>query len=175
MDRSNNHSVFAISLLNLIPSLKNGQRVSYGLNEHLSSRLCQFSISDLDFIASRASRYLTVCVDAPELERVLAEISQKKEDEMLQDELLSLHATFSMMRELFGMHTTEFSARRKSLGLAGIGQHRPQSCNEETENAIWNAWQKYYDLDIRRRYLNVANVTEQPLNVVWSAVKRYQV
>lgn len=145
-----------------------------GIDDELATRLSELTYSEVNTITSKANQFLTVRVDADSLERLIFDAKNKTEDNDLQDQFLYNYATSAMMREFFGMHTVEFCARRKALGLAGHGQHRPQHCNEETEVMIWNYYQSTEDLEIRKRYLKVSELTGQPLNIVYPAIKRHE-
>lgn len=143
-----------------------------GIDDALATTLSKLTFAEVRTIASRANRFLTIHIDAESLEQLISHAANDRADSELQDRFLYNYATSAMMREFFGMHTTEFCNRRKILGLAGQGQHRPQYCNEETEIAIWTHFQANNDIEIRERYLKVSELTGQPLNIVYPAIKR---
>ncbi len=175
MDTQGTYTALAVSLFQQIPSEGNQHCPKIGINGELASLLTSLTLSELHSVALKAERFLTVRIDKPVLEQALLEVASEDDNIELQDQFLYDYATNRMMREFFGMHTTEFSARRKIMGLAGKGQHRPQYCDEETEILIWKQFQRYDHLDIRQRYLKVAEVTGQPLNIVWPAIQRHEV
>lgn len=172
METSSAYSELAVSLFNLIPSSKIRKDTALGITDELANRLSEITLSDIRCIASRADRFLSIRVDISALEQTLADLARHKKETALQDEYLCNQATYTMMRDLFGMHTTEFSSRRKLLGLAGKGQHRPQYCDEKTEIMIWKVWEQFGDLELRERYLKVAKTTGLPLNIIRPAIDR---
>ncbi len=175
MDTPATYTALAASLFHQIPNEKNRHCPKIGMNDELASRLTSLSLSELRALTLKAERFLTIRIDKPVLEQILLEVANDDDNSELQDQFLYHYATNTMMREFFGMHTTEFCARRKLLGLAGKGQHRPQYCDEETEIRIWKQFQRFGHLDIRQRYLKVAEITGQPLNIVWPAIQRHKV
>lgn len=175
MDKHTTYTTLAVSLFNQIPNRKNQHCTSIGITDDLASRLVNLSLTKLHAVAAKAERFLTVRIDKPILEQLLLDAANDSDNVELQDQFLYAYATNTMMREFFGMHTTEFCARRKLLGLAGKGQHRPQYCDEETEVLIWEQFQRLDHLEIRQRYLKVSEVTGQPLNIVWPAIQRHKV
>ncbi len=164
-------SAVATLLLNQVISKSNPPCMAIG--ETLSDRLFTLSNTDRQQLVTYSSRFLSVNINEHELSAVLDKIETISEKRELEDQFLYACATNSMMRDFFGMHTTEFCARRKILGLERQGQHRPQYCDEKTEAVIWIQWKKSEnEKDIRKRLLIVSETACQPLNVVWSSIKR---
>jgi len=71
------------------------------------------------------------------------------------------------------MHACEFSRRRKLLNIQGVGSGRPPVCSEEVEHLVWNLWQKYSELDERKRFLMVAETSELDLHAIWSSLREH--
>lgn len=163
----------ATTVFNLIPDINIIPPGLLTLSDSLIEKLSRLTLKDQHYIACRAANFLSIHIDEQVLTRLLCDVKRTDEEQELEDQYIHSYATNTMMRELFGMHTTEFCARCKVLGLAGQGQHRPQYCDEATELLIWKFWKKFEHLDERTRYLKVAEVTGQPLNIVWPAIKRH--
>jgi len=167
------YSALVQLILNSLPNLSTHDANRFGIKNELFERLKHLRPNEHVYLLEHASRFLTISFDASSIEQLLNEAQEKNRERELEDQFLYSQATNTMMRELFGMHTTEFCARRRVLGLAGQGQHRPQYCDEETEILIWRQWKKYESLEERQRYLSVAEAACQPLNIVWPAIKRH--
>ncbi len=125
------------------------------------------------FLARRAPRFMTITVDPQALiEQLRVYVAAVKERE-LEDVFLQRRATQKMMRELFGMHSDEFTWRRRQLGMFGVVSHRPSVCDKNTELKIWRYWHDHQHLDIRSRWLKTAELSGQYLNIIWDTVKKY--
>lgn len=161
-----------ISMINLLEECPEFAEIT-SIDNDLLYKLRKLDAYGQKLIASKASKFLSLNIDNHELQKQINNLDNQIHERELEDKYLTLQAPCKLMRELFGMHTTEFCSRRKILGLAGQGQHRPLYCNQETELAIWHYWKKTEGLDGRERYLLIAQETEQPINVIWAAAKRY--
>lgn len=173
MDKALTCAVFAASLLN-IGTTNKSSFFTIDISDELVSQLSQLSLTELQAVIKRSSRFMTITIDSPVLTTVLQEVANDGENAELQDQFIYHRATAKMMREFFGMHTTDFCARRKRLGLAHLGQHRPPVCDEENEVLFWREYQRLKHLEIRHRYLKIAENTGQPLNVIWPAIQRHE-
>lgn len=174
MDKAYTCAVFTASILNIGTTTKNKSFFTFDVPDELVSRLSNMSLSDLRAIAKHSSRFITVRIDPPELDAAMHLVANDSENAELQDQLILHKATATMMRKFFGMHTTEFCARRKRLGLTHEGQHRPLIFDEDTEALVWKEFQQLHHLEIRHRYLKVAENTGLPLNAIWSVIQKYQ-
>lgn len=174
MDASSNkvHQFAMISIINLLEEYPELPEI-IGIDNNLLYKLRKLDAYGQKLIASKADTFLSICIDNDQLQKQINNLDNQIRERELEDQHLKLQAPCKLMGELFGMHSTEFCSRRKFLGLSG-GQHRPPYCDQATELIIWNHWKATEDLDDRERYLLIAQKTEQPINVVWAAAKRYK-
>ena len=156
-----------MSMINLLEECPELPEIT-GIDSDLLYKLRKLDAYGQKLITSKADTFLSIRIDNHELQKQINNLDNQIRERELEDKYLTLQAPCKLMRELFGMHTTEFCSRRKFLGLAGQGQHRPPYCNQETELVIWNYWKETEELDGRERYLLIAQKTEQPINVTVS-------
>ena len=167
------HQVVMMAIMNLLEESPELPEV-IGIDSDLLYKLRKLDAYGQKLISSKADAFLSLAMNNHELQKQVDKLDSLINEREIEDQHLKLQAPCKLMRELFGMHTTEFRARRKFLGLAGKGQHRPPYCDEETELAIWNSWKATEGIDDRERYLLIAQKVEQPINVIWAAAKRYK-
>lgn len=168
----NTHTTLALSLFNLIPHVTPKKLLTLGIEQDLASKIEEFSLSDIHAIASRAENFLSISINKSVLDQCLKDNERHRDEAELHDEMLARHATFRMMKDLFGMSTSEFCARRKRLGMKGEGQHRPHYCEVEDSLDIYEAWLLYAELDIPQRYLKVSDTTGFSLKVIRQSVEK---
>jgi Protein of unknown function (DUF2857) len=143
------------------------------IDAKLLLELSEMDIRGRNFIESNAIHYLSFHIDTESLSNVLKKWHSTRKNIELEDQFLLLQAPQKLMRELFGMHATTFSWRRRLLGLQGEGRHRPFDCNQTIEMEIWSLWHKYNNLTERDRYLKVADLTNYSISVITAAVRRF--
>lgn len=136
-------------------------------------KLLNISLEQRESLIKCARRFVTIDIDMAALDQQLNQLCQYGNNDDQENEFLLLEAPLAMMRELFGMHASEFSMRRRALGLGGENRGRPR-IDEQGEAVIWDVWHELKDLDIRERYLKTAGRTGKRLLAVWTAVKRYK-
>lgn len=166
------HQVLMMSIIHLLEECPELPDV-LNIHNELLYRLRKLNAYGQNIIASKADEFLCVKIDDDELQHQINNLAEQVAERELEDEYIKCLAPCKLMRQLFGMHATEFSQRRKFLGLSKQGQHRPRYCNKDTEFAIWQHWKKTEGMDERKRYLLVAKKTDQPLNLIYAAVKSY--
>ena len=135
-------------------------------------KLLSLTVVEREALVDVANQFVKVDIDIEALDRQLNHICNHANGDKLENEFLMLGAPVSMMRELFGMHATEFSQRRNALGLKGENRGRPK-VNNDAELAIWDIWYQLRDVELRERYLKAAELTGENLLSVWTAVKKY--
>ncbi len=135
-------------------------------------KILNLTLEEREALVRSASRFVKVEIDMGALDRQLNHICNHTSGDNIENEFLLLGAPLAMMRELFGMHASEFSMRRRVLGLGGENRGRPKA-NEAAEVGIWDVWYQLRDLEERDRYLKTAEVTSESLLAVWAAVKKY--
>ncbi|MGH1486971.1 MAG: STY4526/YPO1902 family pathogenicity island replication protein [Cellvibrionaceae bacterium] len=166
------HTTVTTSIISVIEEYLEHPEI-LGIDFDLLNRLRHLDSFGQKFISLRADQFLTLKIDPDELQIQLDSLQDEITSRALEDEYLLRQAPSRLMRELFGMHTTEFCLRRRYLNLSGTGQHRPPYCDKDTELLLWQHWKESEALSDRERYLTVAKQTNQPINVVWTAAKRY--
>ena len=132
------------------------------------------ALQQLHHLNRLGDHFLTVTIDHRRLAHALEHIQHEAEHQALQDKLLRWRAPAPMMRALFGMRASDYAKRRKRLGLSGRDVGRPAIPDEATERRVWAVWREHSQLTDSERYLQVAEVTKLPLNVVWAVVQAEQ-
>lgn len=162
------------SLMRLLESSYLTIHEALSLDEDELLQLSQLSLAQQRHLIHHAHRYLRVTIDEQALRRTLQDLNASKVNHELENEYLLLGATLRMMRDLFGMHASEFSRRRQLLGMGGQDIGRPKQCTEKTEHIIWHQWQAHDHLGDRERFLTVAEKTGESLQTIWRAVQPYR-
>lgn len=142
------------------------------MESNLMLKLLGLSLTEREALTKVASRFIKVEVDTEAMNRQLQSICDHSEGDKLENNFLIQGAPVAMMRELFGMHATEFSRRRSILGLKGENRGRPKS-NADAEVEIWDIWYDLRDYELRERYLKAAQLTGESMLTIWTAVKKY--
>lgn len=137
-------------------------------------RLQHLTLRDLQHLSRVRGHFMQVSVDPVCFDRVLEHLERNKRSEALQDELIRLRASVSMMQAFFGLTNAEYATRRKLLGMAGAGVGRPPAPSEEEEQRIWKSWQDAERLSEAERYLQVGQKTGVPLSTVWALVQSWE-
>lgn len=167
------HETSMMTIVNLIeecPELPD----LLSIHNDLLYRLRKLNSYGQKSITSKEDEFLSIEIDSDELQNQIDSLAEQVCERELEDEYIKRLAPCKLMRQLFGMHATEFSQRRKFLGLSKQGQHRPRYCNKDTELAIWQQWKNTEGMDERERYLLAAKKTDQTLNLIYAAVKSYR-
>lgn len=166
----------AVLLFSQIPDFDspkvNSSPTHHGLDSNVIDSLSKLTLEEQRFITTRAENFLNFQFNQPVLSTLLSDLQRKQKDQEIENRFILNSATSRMMGALFGMHTTEFSARRKTLGLAGKGQHRPAKCDLNIELDIIQYWHEAEQMEERERYMHVSQKSEQAFNVVWPAIQR---
>ena len=160
----------------LIASLESLQSIHFkdnNLPDKLISILSELNLSQQKWLIHRAGNYLTLELDPSALERQLKELENKQEVHELENTYLLLGAPRTLMRRLFGMHASEFTRRREILDLKGVSMGRPPQCDEATEHKLWLLWQSHEELDIRHRFITIAEEANLDLHMVWGALREF--
>lgn len=166
------HTSLAESLFRVLPTVKTEKLPSFGLDAAALASLNALTVNEQHVISQRAGDYLTFNVNTPLLLKSIEEVSQERQEKALEDDFIINGATVRMMRDYFGMHSTEYSARRNAFGMKGAGQHRPAYCDADTEAAIWQRWRNSCERDERVRLLDVSEATGEKLGTVLAVINR---
>lgn len=149
--------------------------LSAGLTIEEVNALQNLRFPEWQQIMQQSNGFLHIDIDHELLRRAIERVHSVRVEEEQQDLMLRMMAPLPMMRELFGMHSNEYSNRRKIMGMKGSCVGRPPACDEETEINVWNAWQETAHINpLWLRYVTVAEMTEKQLNVVWQVVRRFE-
>lgn len=175
MDNALSNAVFAASLFNMNMSTRRKPVIHIDIDKKTARQLEKLSLSELYAVLTRADQFITVHVDEAALQIALGEAANDNDYAELQDQYILNNASGKIMQHFFGMSSNSFTERRSQLGLEFEGQHRPPNCDEETEILIWKVYQRFSHLDIRHRYLKVAQVADVPIRQVIPAIEKYEV
>lgn len=142
-----------------------------GLDDETISLLIALNFNDQVSLIKDAAKYLNLSIDSDALRKQLRKIESLRRDREIEDYYLIKYAPYKLMNQLFGMHATEFSQRRRRLGIDGKSG-RPVLCNEQTDSMIWELWTRYQSLDLKNRYIKVAELSNQNIDTIWSSLQR---
>ena len=163
----------AASLFNAAQQYIDKQRKLGELDRVTILQIAELNSYGQRYIKMHAPEFISVTFDATKLSKRLKLWEIRQEEFDLENQFLLLQAPQKLMRQLFGMHTSTFTWRRTLLGLYNEGRHRPFECNAETELVIWKLWHSHQHLDGRTRYLTLYDITDYPISIIATAVKRY--
>lgn len=142
-----------------------------GLDDETVSLLVSLDFNDQVSLIKSAEKYLNLAINAEALRSQLRKVENLRRDRETEDYYLIKYAPYRLMNQLFGMHATEFSLRRKRLGIDGKSG-RPLLCDEQTDSLIWELWQQHKDLDLKSRYIKVAELSNQNIDTIWASLQR---
>ena len=168
--------LYDAAALTLIRELDNDDLASIedlGLTNDVIAALATLDVNEKIELVRHASKYMKLSIDIDALERQINRIENLRDDRELENYFLIKYAPFKLMNSLFGMHATEFSHRRKRLGVDGKSG-RPNYCDEETEALVWNLWKQSENLELKERYIKTAELSNQNIDTVWSILQRYE-
>lgn len=144
---------------------------SLGLDDETVGLLVALDFNDQASLIKDAEKYLNLSIDVEALRKQLRKVESLRRDRETEDYYLIKYAPYRLMNQLFGMHATEFSQRRKRLGIDGKSG-RPVLCDEQTDNLIWELWQHHKNLDLKSRYIKVAELSNQNIDTIWTSLQR---
>lgn len=144
---------------------------SLGLDDETVGLLVALDFNDQASLIKDAEKYLNLSIDVEALRKQLRKVESLRQDRETEDYYLIKYAPYRLMNQLFGMHATEFSQRRKRLGIDGKSG-RPVLCDEQTDNLIWELWQHHKNLDLKSRYIKVAELSNQNIDTIWTSLQR---
>jgi hypothetical protein len=147
---------------------------SIGLDDETVGLLVALDFSDQASLIKDAEKYLNLSIDIEALRKQLRKVESLRRDRETEDYYLIKYAPYRLMNQLFGMHATEFSQRRKRLGIDGKSG-RPVLCDERTDNLIWELWQRHKNLDLKSRYIKVAELSNQNIDTIWTSLQRVDI
>jgi hypothetical protein len=142
-----------------------------GLDDEMIGLLASLDFNDQTSLIKDAAKYLNLSIDAEALKKQLQKVEFQRCDREIEDYYLIKYAPYKLMHQLFGLHATEFSQRRKRLGIDGK-TGRPVLCDEQVDSEIWKLWQRYLELDLKNRYVKVAELSNQNIDTIWASLQR---
>ena len=144
---------------------------SLGLDDEMVSLLIALDFNDQVSLIKDAAKYLNLSINAEALRKQLRKVESLRRDREAEDYYLIKYAPYKLMNQLFGLHATEFSQRRKRLGIDGKSG-RPVLCDEQTDSLIWELWKRHGNLDLKSRYIKVAELSNQNIDTIWASLQR---
>ncbi|MCG8312510.1 MAG: DUF2857 domain-containing protein [Pseudomonadales bacterium] len=163
----------AYSLFSSLTSLRAFHFNKTHVPEKLIADISELNLNQQKWLIGRAEHFVTCQLNSAALERQLHELDAQKEEYQLENTFILKGAPRSLMRRLFGMHASEFARRREVLGLQGISIGRPPKCEEAVEHKLWLLWQEQHGIELRQRFIELAEETGQDLHIIWGALKDY--
>ncbi len=110
---------------------------------------------------------------------MLTHLRHQRESEELQRSLLVTDAPLTMMQQLFGMSSREYTRWRRLLTLEpAVG--RPAELDESDTHTLWHAWQDRVEARAdspltAADYLALHQETGIGLRAIWALVQRWEV
>jgi hypothetical protein len=127
-------------------------------------------LSSVHFLLLRAS-----AIDRNVFQRLVSHVRLERASKALRNELLAHDAPLPLMHHFFGMDSSEYAERGRSLRVVRL-TGRPREPTEAEERAIWQANQdieKPEGADLTPEdYLALHRITEIPLRTLWLVLQR---
>ena len=145
--------------------------IDLGLGTDEITALDGLTLQQLTHLGRLGQHIFKVSTDHSRLASALQYVENEASQRKLQDQLLQHRAPAPLMQALFGIRSGEYAKRRKRLGLSGRDVGRPPAPDEKTEHRVWRLWQKHAELDDGERYLQIAELTQLPLTIIWTVIQ----
>lgn len=148
-----------------------------GLDRADAEAVGALALADLDPLASSRFPLLKPeAVNRALIHRLVAHVKAQRSLKGIRDALLSLDAPLPMMRQLFGMDSSEYAERGRALGVVRL-LGRPSAPTEEQEARVWKAYgalAKSPGQDLTpEEYLRLHAATQVPLRTLWVLLRRW--
>lgn len=148
-----------------------------GLNRADAEAVGALALADLDpLAASRFPLLKPEAVNRTLVHRLVAHAKTQRTLKGVRDALLCRDAPLPMMRQLFGMDSSEYAERGRALGVVRL-LGRPSAPTEEQEARVWKVYctlGKVPGCDLTpEEYLRLHTATEVPLRTLWVLVRRW--
>ena len=146
-----------------------------GLSPPQIERIGRLSLAEMNELSTFGSHFMDIKVDAESFERALAVLGRRLGENTVTERLLRAGACYPVMKELTGMETREFVARRQMLGLANTGNRRAAKPDAEGQHRICKAWVgSSGEADAKLRLLAVHEATGFPVRAIWPVVRAWE-
>jgi hypothetical protein len=173
MRKRDMHNVAATTLLEELSHDDVSSIEKLGLNSEIIAALVSLDTKEKIELVKQASKYLKLSIDVDALAKQINRVEGLRDERELENYFLIKYAPYRLMNSLFGMHATEFSQRRKRLGIDGKSG-RPNIGDEKTDAAVWTLWKKLEELEVRERYIKVSELSNQNIDTIWTVLQRYE-
>ncbi|MGH3993381.1 MAG: STY4526/YPO1902 family pathogenicity island replication protein, partial [Pseudonocardiaceae bacterium] len=147
-----------------------------GLERQDAEAAVSLGFGDLDLLSSVHFPLLRAsAIDRNVFQRLVSHVRLERASKSLRDELLARDAPLPLMHHFFGMDSSEYAERGRSLRVVRlIG--RPREPTEVEERAIWQAYQdldKHGEEDLTaEEFLALHRITGIPLRTLWLVFQR---
>jgi hypothetical protein len=156
----------AAYLVHAIQELKAGEMVDSGVDPEVLRALDGltgdqlFKVVERYFLRTHPSQFIRIDTEAM-AKLVIAQGASAREEALI-DEFILRGATKDMMRDFFGLRSTQVSERRKALNTHS-NRGRKARITDEERDRIFDSWQSIRLSDKRERLICVARETGIPL------------
>ncbi|MBV1870888.1 MAG: DUF2857 domain-containing protein [Gammaproteobacteria bacterium] len=141
-----------------------------GLSESLLYQIQNLTNVEMRQLVSRHSGSVVhVSIDVDRLTILVKNIKNIEDERNSIMEYIKLGASLPLMKKLFGLRPSEFSAIRKAANMEASKGGKP-CCSIEGRLDIVAAWESLGDIDERSRYLSVSKLTGLPLRSIHMVV-----
>jgi len=147
-----------------------------GLERQDAEGAVSLGFGDLDLLSSIHFPLLREsAIDRNVFRRLMSHVRLERASKSLRDELLAHDAPLPLMHHFFGMDSSEYAERGRSLRVVRL-TGRPREPTEVEERAIWQAYQdldKHGEEDLTADdYLALHRITGIPLRTLWLVFQR---
>ena len=98
-------------------------------------------------------------------------LEQEQQREALLHRLLTAGASLSMLQTLLGISKKHYTRVRKELG---IQEYRYSQLTEQQEHDLYRLWEQQDKSPSAETLLELHNITDHPLRVIWDLVQDWQ-
>lgn len=141
-----------------------------GLSESLLYQIQNLTNVEMRHLVARHSgSVVQVNIDVEKLTTLVKNIKDIEGERNSEMEYIKLGASLPLMKKLFGLRPSEFSAIRKAANMEASKGGKP-CCSVEERLDIVAEWESSSDMDERSRYLYVAKATGLPLRSIHMVV-----
>jgi hypothetical protein len=149
-----------------------------GIRSDQLNVLQQLRLVDVQHVSTSAHRCLDIRLNHDAFARMIDRLAAVRERDALKQALIDADANLPMMRQLFGMSSREYTARRyKSVASRRSG--RPRAPSEVEERCVWEAWaarmaRRAAPTLSAQDYLALHRATNDvPLRTIWTLCQRW--
>ena len=129
------------------------------------------TVKHLQRLSELGANFMDFRIDHDCFNKLLDRLTDERQIEHLQDDLLGAGAPVAMMHHYWGMTAQDCASRRRVLGLETlIG--RPQRLSDDELEQLWHLWAELDGVeDDRERYVRLAERSGHSLTIIWPVVE----